>query len=112
MIDAQISRSIALGIDLEKNLRTIRMGARKTTEDFLVLHQLKEETSHQIIHTANQEVINLTMLLSAEMTNDQRLLLHPTNKSIHKTVTRRHLKKWFVSRQPTLRLVNYQTFAR
>ena len=50
MIDAQISHTIeAMRIDLEMNLTAIRMGIGEITEDFLVLHQLKEENSHKKI---------------------------------------------------------------
>ena len=92
MINAQISHSIEMTeIDLEMNLLTTRMGTGETMEIFLVLHRLKEETSHKITPTANQEVINLTTLLSADLTTDLRLVLHLTNTSSQKARIRHHL---------------------
>ena len=96
-INSQISHSIeAMEIGLEMNLSTIRMEIGETMEDFLVPHRSKGETSHKIIHTANQEVISLTILLSADLTIDLRLVLHLTNKSFHKTIIRHNLMS-FVS---------------
>ena len=57
------------------------MGTGETKAVFAVLHQLKEVTSHKIFHTANQEVISLTILFSADLPIDLRLVLHLTNKS-------------------------------
>ena len=49
-------------------------------EIFPILHQIKGETPHKIIPIANQEVISLTTLLSADLTIDQRLVLRPMKK--------------------------------
>ena len=112
MINAQINHSIEMmEIDLEMNLLTIRMGTGEIMGIFLVLHRLKGETSHRIIHIANQEVISPTTLLSADLTIDLRLVLRPTNKNFRQTITRQHLM-WFVSPQPTILLARYQIFAR
>ena len=62
----------------------------ETMEIFVVLHWLKREISHRTTHTANQEVINLTNLISTHLTIERRLVLHVTNKNTHKTITRRH----------------------
>ena len=68
MINAQIGHSIEITeIDLEMDLSTTRMGTDGTMEKSLVLHRLREETSHKITLIANQEVINLTTLRSAEL---------------------------------------------
>ena len=92
MINAQISHSIeAMEIDLKTAHPTIRMGTGETMEDFLVLHRLKGETFHKIVHTASQEVINLTILPSEDLTVDLRLALRLTNKNFHKAITRRLL---------------------
>ena len=92
MFNAQISQSTeAMEIDLEMNLSTIRMGTGETMEVFLVLQRLKEETSHKKTHTANQELINLTVLVSADLTTDLQSASHPTNKYFHKTIIRHHL---------------------
>ena len=80
----------------------------ETMEDFLVLHRLKGETSHKIFHIAIQEVINLTILPSADSTTDPRRVLHLTNKSFFKTIRRPHLI-WFPSPQPMILLTNCQT---
>ena len=110
MTNAQISQLLeAMDIDFEMNLSTIRLGTSETMEDFLVLHRLKGEISHKISHTANQEVINLTILLSADLTIDLQPALHPTNKYFHNTITRRHLM-WFASQQPKIPSMKYQTF--
>ena len=91
MINAQTCHSIkTMELDLEMDLSTIRSETGKTIEIFL-LHRLKGETFHKIIHTANQEVINLTLLPPADLTIDLRLVLRPTNTNFHKTITRRHL---------------------
>ena len=92
MINTQISHSIeTMEIDFEMVLSTIGTGIGKTMEIFPVLHRFKGGTSHKIFHNANQEVINLTVLPSADLTINLRLLLRPTNKNFHKTITRRHL---------------------
>ena len=75
MTNTQISPSRAMmESDLEMDLSTTRMETGKTMEIFLVLHRLKEETSHKITPIANQEVINLTTLRSADLTTDLRLV--------------------------------------
>ena len=110
MINAQTNLSIeAMEIDLEMDLSTIRMGARNTMEIFLILHRLKRETPHKIFHTANQEVIKLTIWLSQDLIFDPRLVLHLTNKNFRKIITRRHLMR-FASPQPTIPILNCQTF--
>ena len=112
MINAQISRSIeTIEIDLERDLSTTRMGTGETMEIFPVLHRLKGETSHKIFPIANQEVIKPTTLLSADLTNDLRLVLRPMNKSFRKTIIRHHLKR-FTSTQSTIPLTNCRIFAR
>ena len=112
MINAQISHSIeTMEIGPEMNLSTIRMVTDVTMEDFLVLHRLEGENFQQKFHTASQEVINLTIVLSADLTIDLRLVLRLTNKSFHQTVFRHHLL-WFASPQSTIPLMNYQIFVR
>ena len=111
MINAQINQSIErMEIGLEVDLLTIRMETGETLEIFLVLHRLLGEIYHKTIHTANQEVINLTILHSADLTIDLRLVSHLTSKNFHKTTRRRPM--WSASLQPTIPLMNYQTFAR
>ena len=81
MINAQISHSKeTTEIDLEMNVSTTRMGTGKTMGTSLVLHRLKGETIHRIVFSASQEVISLTIRLSADLTVDLRLGLHTTNK--------------------------------
>ena len=112
MINASISHSTEMKeIALEMDLLTIRMGSGETMEIFLVLHRLKEETSHKIIPIANQEVINLSTLLSADLKTDLRLVLHITNTNSHKAIIRHHLMS-FASPPLTIPLMNYQIFAR
>ena len=53
--------------------------------------------------------MKLTILPSADLKIDLGLGLHLTNKKLHKTLTGRHLM-WFASPQPTVPLMNYQTF--
>ena len=104
MINAQISHSIDMReIGLEMVILTNRMGAGETIEIFLVLHQLKEESSHKINPIANQEVINLTTLSSADLTIDLRLVLRPLNKSFRRTIIRHHLM-WFCPPQSMIPL--------
>ena len=111
MINAKISHSTeTIEIDLETDLSTTRMGTGETMEIFLVIRRLKEETSHKIAPIANQELINLITLRSADLTIELRLVLRPMNKNFRKT-TRQHLM-WFVSPQPTILLTKYQSFAR
>ena len=105
LINAQISHSIeAMETDPEMNLSTIRTGTGETMETFLVLHRLKGEISHKIIPIANQEMINLTTLLFADLTIDQRLLLHPMNKN-SRQATIKHLM-WSALPQPTMPSMN------
>ena len=88
MINAQISHLVeAMDIDAKMDLSIIRMGTGETMGTSLVLHRLKEETIRKIVHTVSQEVISLTFLLSADLTIDIRLGLHPTNKNFQKTIT-------------------------
>ena len=111
MINAQISHSIeTMEIDPEIDLSIIRMGNGENMELFLVLHRLKGETS-QNVSIASQPVISLTLVPSPDLTNDRRLVSHLSNKNFHKRKTRRHLK-WFVSPQPTIPLMSYQTSVR
>ena len=108
IINAQISHSIeVMEIDLPTNLSRITKERGKAMENFFVLDRLKGQTSDKIIHTVNQEVIHLTILLSADLTIDLRLVLHPRNKCSHKTITRFHLM-WFLSPQLTTPLLNYE----
>ena len=80
LINAQIGHLIeAMEIDPERYLSTIRMGTGETIEVFPVLHRLKGETSHKIFLIANQDVISLTTLLSADQTINLRLVLRPMN---------------------------------
>ena len=98
-------------IDLEMDLSTTRMGTGETMEIFLVLHRFKEATSYKTTPIANQEVINLTTLLSADLTTDLRLVLHLTNTSSRKAIIRHHLMS-FASPPLTMLLMNNQIFAR
>ena len=68
--------------DLEMDFSTTRMGTGEAMAIFLVLYRLKGETSHKIAHIANQEDINMTILLSAELTIDLRLVLHLTVRKV------------------------------
>ena len=75
MINAQMNHSSeTMDIVLEMNLSTIRKQTAETLDFFPVLHRLKGETSHRKIQTANQKVINLTILLSADPTIDRRVV--------------------------------------
>ena len=106
VINAETDHSIeTLENCLEKDLSTIRVETGETLEIFLVLHRFKGETSLKIVRTANQEVINLTILLSADLTIDLRLVSHLTNKNFHKTITRRH-PMWSTSPQPAIPIMN------
>ena len=111
-INAEVSTSTeAMETNLEMDLLAIRMETGETVEDFAVLLWLKGEIFREIIHTVNQEVINLTILPSAGLTIDLWVVLRFTNKSFLQTIIRLHLI-WFVLRQLTTPLTNYQTFAR
>ena len=52
----------------EMDFSTIRIETDETTKIFFFLHRLKGETSHKRLNAANQEVINLTILLPADLT--------------------------------------------
>ena len=112
MTKAQISHSKeAMETDLEMNLSTTRMKTRETMETFLVLHRPKGETSDKIFPIANQEVINLTTLLSADLKTDLRRVLRLTNTSSPNAIIRHHLMS-FASPPLALPLLKYRTFAR
>ena len=101
--NAQISHSIeAMETDPEKDLSTSRLGTGEQMENFPVHHRLKEETSHQIIPTKSQEVINLTILRSVGLTIDLRPVSHPMNKNFRRTISKHHLM-WFASPRPMIR---------
>ena len=71
MIKAQINHSIEVKeTDLEMDLSTIKLETGETMEDFRAPHRLKRQFS-KINHTANEEVINLTFLFSADLTTDR-----------------------------------------
>ena len=109
---ARINHSVkTMEIGLEMDISTIRMETGETWELSLVLHRLKGKNFHKIIYTANQEAINLTILLSADLTTDLRLVSCLTSKHLHKRVSRRH-PTWFASPQLTMPFLNYETFAR
>ena len=102
MTNAQISHSIeAMETDPEMNLSTTRMGTGEQMETFLVHHRLKEETSHKMTPIASQEVINLTILHSIDLTIDLRLVLHPMNKNFCRTIII-HNFMWFASPRPMI----------
>ena len=102
LINAKINHSIeTMEIDPEMDPSTIRMETGGPTETFLAPHQTQEETSHKIIPTANQEVINLTTLRSADLTIKLRLASCPMNKNFRRTIIRHHLM-WFAAPQPMI----------
>ena len=73
MINAQISLSIeAMEIDLEMAFPKIMIGTGEVVLIFLVLHRFEGEIFHKIIHTSSQQVINQTILPSADLTADHR----------------------------------------
>ena len=92
-------------------LFTTLMETGETTEISLVLHQLKDETSHKTTLIANQEMTNLITLRSADLTIDLRLVLRPMKKSFRRTIIRHHLL-WFGLPQPMILLTKYRIFAR
>ena len=96
--------------NLQMDHLAIRIESGETLEDFFGLHDFIGETSYKTIHTANQEVINLTFLFSADLTVDLRRVSHLTDKNFRKTTTRRH-PIWFALPQPTIPLTKYQIFA-
>ena len=64
LINAQINLSIeTMERGLELNPSTIRTEPGKTQENFFVPSRLKGEISRRTIHTANQELINLAIVL-------------------------------------------------
>ena len=102
LINAQINHLMEMmETDPDMNLSTTKMGTGDTMEIFLVLHQIQEEISHKIIPIANQEMINLTTLLSAGLTIDLQQTLLPMNRIFRRTIIRHHLM-WFVSPQPMM----------
>ena len=102
LINAQISHSIeTMETDPDMNLSTTRMGTGGTMGTFLVLHQIQEETSRKTIPIANQEMNNLTISHSADLTLDLQQTLHPMNRNFRKTIIR-HLLMWFVLLQPMI----------
>ena len=102
LINAQISHSIeTMETDPDMNLSTTRMGTGGTMGTFLVLHQIPEETSRKTNPIANQEINNLTISHSADLTLDQQQTLHPMNRNFRKTIIR-HLLIWFVLLQPMI----------
>ena len=102
LINAQFSRSKeTMEIYPEVDLSATRMETGGIMETFLVLHQIQENTSHKITPIANQEVINLTTLRTADLTIDLRLALRPMNKNFRRWTIRHHLM-WFASPQPMI----------
>ena len=111
MINAKICHSTeTMEIDLQTDFSTVTVGTGETMEFLPVLHRFRGETSHKKFSTANQQ-INLTILLSADLTIDLRLVLRPMNKSFRNTTIKRHLL-WFASTQPTILLTNCHISAR
>ena len=51
-------------------------------KNILVFHRLKRETFHKISHTVNQELIKISILLSADLTVDLGLVLNLSNKNL------------------------------
>ena len=102
LINVQISHLIeTMETDPDMNLSTTRMGTGGTMGTFLSLHQIQEETSHKTIPIANQEMSNLTISHSADLTIDLQQTLHPMNRNFRKTIIR-HLLMWFVLLQPMI----------
>ena len=102
LISAQISHLIeTMETDPDMNLSTTRMGTGGTMETFLVLHQIQEETSHNTIPIAHQEMNNPTTLRSADLTIDLQQTLHPLKGTFRRTIIRHHLM-WFLSPQPMI----------
>ena len=102
LTNVQISHLIeTMETDPDMNLSTTRMGTGGTMGTFLVLHQIQEETSHKTIPIANQEMNNLTISHSADLTIDLQQTLHPMNRNFRKTIIR-HLLMWFVLLQPMI----------
>ena len=93
------------------DLLTTLMGIDETMGIFLVRHRPKGEIFHKITYTVSLEVINLTILLSADLTVIQRLVLRPMKKNSRRTIIRHHLM-WFAVPQPMVLIMNYQIFVR
>ena len=71
MINTKINHSRkTIEIDLEMDLLTIEMETVEKLEILLALHRLRGETSEKTFHTVNQEVIKVTIVLSADLTTD------------------------------------------
>ena len=112
LINAQTNHLIGtIKIDLEMGLFTNLMGTGETTEISLVLHQLKDETSHKTTFIANKEMTNLITLRSADLTIDLLLALRVMNKSFRRTIIRHHLM-CFALPQPMILLTKNRIFAR
>ena len=81
MINVQINQSKeTMKVGLEMELSRIRKETGKTTEFYRVLHRPERAMSHRTVHTVNQKVINMTILLFADLTFDRRVVSHLTNK--------------------------------
>ena len=74
--------------NLEMDLSTIRMETGDTMENFFVHHRLKEETYHKITPITDQEVINLPILRSVDLTIDLRLKFPQSNNYTSSIVVR------------------------
>ena len=100
--NVQISHLIeTMETDPDMNLSTTRMGTGGTMGTFLVLHQTQGETSHKTIPIANQEMNNLTISHSADLTLDLQQTLHLINRNSRRAIIRLHLM-WFASPQPMM----------
>ena len=89
MINAKINHSTeTMEMDLETDLSTIRMGTGDTMENFLIPHRFKGKTVRKTVQSGKQEVISPTILLSADLTLDLRLVSRPMNENFRKTITR------------------------
>ena len=91
---------------VEMDLSTITMGIDETREIFLLLFRLEEESSQGAIQMDSQDMINLTIFISADPTVDR----HLTEKKTLKTITRPHLIV-FTSQQSTTISRNDQIFS-
>ena len=71
MINTKINQSRkTIEIDSEMDLLIIEMETVEKLEILLVLYRLRGETSQKTFHTVNQEVIKVTIVLSADLTTD------------------------------------------
>ena len=110
--NAKTSRLIqTMETDFEMDLLITQTGTGDNLGTFLVHHRLKEETSHRITLTVNQEVINLITPRFVDLTIDPRPVLHPMNKNFRRTIIKHHLM-WFASQQPMIPLTKDRTFGR